>query len=178
VGAYRYFLGGAAILPWLPSIKSGGAGRSFVKRRFLRATLGGMPVAQLQKAALAFQDVLATVIRPEMVARIRLHQQCGHQVVLVSASPSIYLKPWADAMGVRHVLATELALDGASFQGALSSPNCWGPEKVVRLKSWWKQQAPDTLYVYGDSRGDKEMAELATHSWIRGVDQAFPPLDR
>lgn len=66
------------------------------------------------------------------------------------------------------MLATELAFEQHRFTGQLDGENCWGPQKVVRLRQWWADCPPLKLFAYGDSRGDKEMAELADWAWIRG----------
>jgi phosphoserine phosphatase len=36
------------------------------------------------------------MLRPEAVGRLHWHQAQGHRTVLLSASPEIYLKPWAE----------------------------------------------------------------------------------
>jgi phosphatidylglycerophosphatase C len=110
-----------------------------------------------------------------MLERIREHRARGHEVVLVSASPSLYLEKWAKTAGFDAVLATRLAFERGTFAGRLDGENCWGPQKVVRLRGWWGNQPPKQLFAYGDSRGDKEMAELANWSWIRGQGP-MPPI--
>ncbi|WP_233464857.1 haloacid dehalogenase-like hydrolase [Paraburkholderia madseniana] len=61
---------------------------------------------------------------------------------------------------------TELEFRDDRFYGRLPSPNCWGPEKVRRLQRRFGDSQPRVLYVYGDSRGDREMLALAKHAWL------------
>lgn len=112
-----------------------------------------------------------------MLERVREHKRRAHRLVLVSASPSLYLKVWAAQAGFDAVLATELEFIDDRFTGRLASPNCWGPQKVVRLKQWLGDgERPATVYAYGDSRGDREMLTWVDRPWLRGDDGALPPL--
>ncbi|CAB3808011.1 hypothetical protein LMG28688_06667 [Paraburkholderia caffeinitolerans] len=175
-GSTRFALAVLRCLPWLAGIAPGWAERGRTKARFLYAALGPVRREALEAAAQRFVDTgLPALLRPEMLARIREHQALGHEVVLVSASPSIYLRKWAPSMGIGTVLASELEWRDGVYTGRLAGRNCWGPEKVARLRAWWGKDAPATLYAYGDSRGDREMAQLANHAWIRG-EAALPPL--
>ena len=65
------------------------------------------------------------------------HRQAGHRVVIVSASPTVYLDAAGRRLGVDAVLATELEVgaDGR-LTGRLAGPNCRGEEKVKRLQAW------------------------------------------
>ncbi|WP_186202312.1 HAD family hydrolase [Burkholderia gladioli] len=169
VGTRRFACAGLRALPWILAMKTGLISRGAAKARFAWFAFGPMPARELNALATAFvQTELPRLVRPEMLERVREHQARGHQVVLVSASPSLYLEKWAATLGLDAVLATRLAWRDGVFAGRLDGENCWGPQKVVRLAAWWGDEPPAKLYAYGDSRGDKEMAERADWSWIRG----------
>lgn len=172
----RYFRGwhgflGAVILssPWLVLMVLRVISRHQAKERVLRFILAGCTSAELEQAAKAFAEgPLNHLIRPEMLARIDWHRQQGHRLVLVSASPSVYLRYWAAQYGFETVLSTELEQQDGRFTGRLASRNCWGPEKVQRLQAWWGDAAPALMHAYGDTRGDREMLARADHAWFRG----------
>ena len=42
--------------------------------------------------------------------------------------------------------------------------NCFGPEKVRRVKEKYELENYEKIYAYGDSRGDKELLEFADYS--------------
>jgi len=147
--------------------------RHTAKEQLLRATLGGTPAALAENWAAQFVDAeLPRLLRPEMLVRLAWHQAQGHRTVLVSASPSLYLRLWAQKMGFQAALCTELEIVDGCYTGRLASRNCWGPEKVRRLDAWWQQDVPAKLYAYGDSRGDAEMLARADVAWYRGVEQS------
>jgi phosphatidylglycerophosphatase C len=169
VGRGRFAAGMVRTAPWLLGALTRLCDRGSAKARFLAATIGGMARSELEAKAQAYVERrLPALVRPEMAARVREHGRLGHQLVLVSASPSLYLDLWAAKAGFDAVLATELAFQDGRFSGRLAGPNCRGPEKVRRLRQWFGGDPPRELYAYGDSRGDREMLAFANHAWLRG----------
>ncbi|MDR5740273.1 MULTISPECIES: HAD-IB family hydrolase [unclassified Caballeronia] len=177
VGMARFLAAGALAGPQMLGMAVGTCDRGTAKAAFLRHALRRIPRAELERAARTFCTArLPAMIRPEMIERVNAHRALGHEIVLVSASPSLYLRIWASEMaGIGTLLSTQLELDDRGFTGRFIGRNCWGPEKVARLQAWWRDDPPAKLFAYGDSRGDKEMAELAHVAWIRGTGP-LPPL--
>ncbi|MGH8778504.1 HAD-IB family hydrolase [Paraburkholderia sp.] len=177
VGRTRLIFGAICAAPWLAGMLIGTCERGTAKAHFLAATLGGMTRRELADAAQQYAaDGLLMLIRPEMAVRVQEHKRRGHRLVLVSASPALYLKLWAQGAGFDAVLATELEFRDDRFSGRLASPNCWGPEKVRRLQQWFGSERPRVLFAYGDSAGDREMLALADHGWLRGQGE-MPAID-
>jgi HAD superfamily hydrolase (TIGR01490 family) len=157
---YRALL--ASSLPLARAAARGGAHRDVAKAAVLRRVLAGVPSAALAEAAEAYADhVVAHGLRPDVRARVDWHRNEGHELVLVSASPELYVTPIGRRLGFDEVLATRLEIDGTGLlTGRLIGANCRGPEKVVRLREW-RGDALVLAYAYGDSAGDREMLALA-----------------
>jgi phosphatidylglycerophosphatase C len=119
-------------------------------------------VAALAEAAESYADhVVAHGLRPDVRARVDWHRTEGHELVLVSASPELYVAPIGRRLGFDEVLATRLEVDPAGLlPGRLLGANCRGPEKVARLRQW-RSDGLVVAYAYGDSAGDREMLALA-----------------
>ncbi|WP_287495771.1 HAD-IB family hydrolase [Pandoraea sp. CB10b_02] len=179
VGTPRFVAGALRASPWLIGAALRLVDRGTAKAAFLRACFGARTRTQLEADAQRFAaQHLPALIRPEMLSRLRQHRAHGHRIVLVSASPGLYLRLWAAPLGFDAVLSTELAFDAHDrFTGEFARPNCWGPEKIRRLEEWWRAAPPRVLFVYGDSRGDREMAERADYAWIRGEGRLMPLTD-
>ncbi|MDP1566051.1 MAG: HAD-IB family phosphatase, partial [Polaromonas sp.] len=109
--------------------------------------------------------------QPDMLARLRRHQELGHYCVIVSASPGIYLHEVGSVLGMDGVLCTELANQGGALTGDMATPNCHGQEKVRRLKDWLAVRSlPQALvlHAYGDSSGDVPLLNLADYAHYQG----------
>ena len=141
------------------------------KERVLRNFFAGVPLATLEKTGLAFaRDQLPGLVRPSARRRLQWHQKLGHQIVIISASLDLYLKPWAASLGVDDVLCTSLDVDGnGRVSGRLGTANCYGPEKLKRLREALGEPSDYQLYAYGDSRGDRELLASADHSFYRSM---------
>lgn len=141
--------------------------RDAAKEALLVRLLAGRDLATLSAVADAFADeVVASHLRPDTLARLEWHRAQGHQVVIVSASPEIYVAPLGRRLGV-DVLATRLEVgsDG-SLTGRLAGRNCRGAEKALRLREHLGSE-PVTLLAYGDSKGDRQLLAMAqTAVWV------------
>ncbi|TLT01303.1 HAD-IB family hydrolase [Aliarcobacter cibarius] len=106
------------------------------------------------------------ILRPKAIQKIFWHKEQGHKVVIVSASLECWLKPWCEKNGL-ELLATKLEIRNEIVTGKLLSKNCYGVEKVNRIKEFYDLEEYDYIYAYGDSSGDKHMLELANESFYK-----------
>ena len=94
------------------------------------------------------------------------------RLVIVTASPDLLVAPFARGLGADALLGTQLAFDAQGrVAGGFSSPNCRGPEKVVRLKAAFGADL-ELKAAYGDTTGDHEMlsmAEIAGYRVFKGT---------
>jgi phosphatidylglycerophosphatase C len=144
------------------------AARDAGKEAVLRRLLGGRPVAPLVELAETFADeAMRTLVRTDAAARIEGHRTQGHELVIVTASPELYVGALARRLGIDHVLGTRLEVDETGLlTGRLLGANCRGPEKVARLRAWLGDE-PFELWAYGDSAGDRELLALAAANGTR-----------
>jgi phosphatidylglycerophosphatase C len=155
-----------ALVTAAPAFARGG--REAFKVALLRRVLGGLPADEVAEEGRRYGRALAAGFRPEVVERIRWHQEHGHDVVIVSASLRAYLDPVVAHLGVDGVCAVELAVgDDGRLTGEMVGPNCRGPEKVRRLTTWLDGDVPARLWAYGNSSGDRELLAAADEPfWI------------
>lgn len=143
------------------------------KERLFRALLGGRDLVELTQTSRIFAfEHLASEGRAPILARLAWHLDQGHDVVVVSASPQIYVDVVAEALRATGALGTRLAVDArGKLTGSYLGRNCRGSEKMHRLDEWIEQRryrvAP-VVYAYGNSRGDKRLLARATHPFNVG----------
>jgi phosphatidylglycerophosphatase C len=144
--------------------------RDAVKAVFSEIAFTGIDAVELENKAIAFaNEVYNGWMRDDVARRFRWHQEQGHVVVLVSASFDTYLAPLGDLLEADAVLCTRLEIVDGVATGRLDGPNCRGAEKVRRIAQWCEESGltlESVEYAYGDSTGDREMLELARHSFF------------
>jgi HAD superfamily hydrolase (TIGR01490 family) len=164
----RLVMGLARRAPLLAGYVLGLVARERAKESLLTAFFRGVERSRLREAAAdwAARD-LPDLVRPAAMARVRWHQAHGHRVVLCSASLDLFLEPWARSTGIHDVLATRLETIDGRLTGRLEGRNCYGEEKLARLRRLVGDLADVDLYAYGDSRGDRELLAAARHAVYR-----------
>lgn len=155
------------VLPWVLAYLLKIVSNQTAKQKITRAFFRGMQRKEFDRQAKAFvAEKLGTIVRPAALERIRWHLSRQHRVILVSASFSDYLKYWCEQTGI-ELIATQLAEHDGILTGAFATANCWGPEKVRRIREIVNLADYSEIYAYGDSRGDREMLEVATEKGYR-----------
>lgn len=164
-GLARYALGMAKLAPAGLRYLSD-HDRGHIKAAATAEFLKGLPREEVEAAAQAFAELYAPrLLRPDALATWRRWRAEGARLVIVSASPSVVVRPFAERLDADELIATELAYDRwGRITGSFLTPNCRGPEKVARLKAAFGRSVK-LKAAYGDTSGDREMLELAE---IRG----------
>lgn len=103
---------------------------------------------------------IPNILREQAIDKINWHKQEGHTVVVVSASIECWLKPWCEKNNL-ELIATKLEIKDEVITGNLITKNCYGIEKRNRINEKYDLTLYDFIYAYGDTKGDKEMLELA-----------------
>lgn len=142
--------------------------RHLLRSVVTEVVFAGRPIDEIERSGERFGDrIVADLLRPDTVERLRWHVDRGHRVVIVSASYEQYLHRVAAHLGVQAVLATRLDVVDGRCTGRLDGANCRGPEKVHRLDDWLTGEGLSrdeiTLWAYGDSSGDRELLAWADH---------------
>lgn len=106
------------------------------------------------------------IIRKETYKKIEEHRQKGDILIIVSASPEDWIKPWALSNGFSHILATQLECKDGKLTGSFASKNCYGKEKVNRIIAEFSNRANIHITAYGDSNGDVDMLKYADEGYL------------
>lgn len=167
VGPARLARSAPLALPVLCARGSGLLGATPTKEWLFRIYVRGLPLEEMRDAARRFaSDRLPHLIRAEARARWRWHRDRGDRCIVVTASPELYVAPWAASEGL-EAIGTRLAVDASGrLTGRYDGRCCDGAEKARRLREAIGPEHGD-LYAYGDSRGDRPLLAMARHAYWR-----------
>lgn len=168
IAGTRMFLWRMLLLsPWLLAYVCRLVTNQTAKEKVARAFFTGMSRQKFDRLAEDFvAKKLNSILRPAALEKIRWHISQQHRVILVSASFADYLTFWCRQYQI-ELLGTRLEEKDGRLTGNFATPNCWGPEKVRRIKELVDLDSFARIYAYGDSRGDREMLELASEKGYR-----------
>jgi phosphatidylglycerophosphatase C len=177
----RYIAGDAAVyratLPLLIPLAVGairsGRWADNAKERLFHTILAGRDFAEVTEASRLFAlEHLEHKGRAKVLERLEWHRAKGHDIVIVSASPQLYVDVMVEALQAKAGMGTRLAVDARSkLTGSYLGKNCRGTEKMRRLDEWIAEQTyplDPVIYAYGNSRGDRRLLKGATFPYDVG----------
>jgi phosphatidylglycerophosphatase C len=139
----------------------GSPDRGLLKSRAIRAVMGGDRRSTVEAWTEAFVGSLKRrrVFRPAALAAVEAHRAAGDHLVLLSASPDLYVPAIGRLLGFERTLCTEVewrhnVSEEDRLDGALRTPNRRDEEKS-RCLAWLRTEYPKLPVVaYGNSRSD------------------------
>lgn len=166
-GTRKFWFGFLLYSPYIIAYKTGLITNQKAKEKILIFFFRNMPVDDFQKVCDRFAEKkIPGLIRSGARKEIENLKKKGIIIVIVSASPRNWLQKWVEAQQA-ELIATELAIKDNRLTGKISGLNCYGVEKVRRIKEEYDLSEYDEIYAYGDSAGDKPMLSLAQHRFMK-----------
>ena len=190
-GWWALFGGLLLFSPLLVLMKLHLADNGRTKERLFRHYFRGMLERDFDALCQSFARSHTHVLRTAGLRTIQQTLDRGDRVVILSASIDRWveacLRPFLVSSSQFQVLGTEIEVVDGRLTGRFATPNCYGPEKVRRLKEYLKEVSPrgdvegatkvsprgdvegalegtPFIIAYGDSRGDKELLAYADES--------------
>ncbi|MFT3825248.1 MAG: HAD family hydrolase [Chitinophagaceae bacterium] len=161
-GSAKLYLGFLLNSPLLVAYKLGIISNQSAKENVLKLFFGKTTLAAFQEHCDAFaREQIPALIRPKALKEIQQLKDAGAEIVIVSASAENWLREWCKQLQLK-LIATELQVKNDVVTGKISGRNCYGDEKVRRIKEAYDLSQYDEIYCYGDTSGDKPMLSLAT----------------
>lgn len=166
-GKARFYAGFSILSPLLLLYKLGIIPNYKAKEIVITWFFKNKSHSYLQQQGKAFaQQRLPQLIRPFALEKINEYKAQHAQIVVVSASVKEWLSAWCESQNIA-LIATEIEITNNKITGKLATPNCYGAEKVNRIKAKLNLNHFTKIIAFGDSRGDKEMLALAHKSYFK-----------
>jgi phosphatidylglycerophosphatase C len=151
-----------AVLPLLAAFLLRMASHGRVKEAVIRRVLGGQRRAELRAWATEFVMRLHEHgFRPEALAVLAQHQENGDRLVLLSASPDLYVPVIGARLGFQETLCTSVRWAGDRLEGSLTTPNRRGEEKARCIQALRQGHPGLRLVAYANGPSDIEHLQLA-----------------
>jgi HAD superfamily hydrolase (TIGR01490 family) len=121
---------------------------------------GDSEADMIAKCDVWYREDIAPFVAPAARVAIARHREMGHAIVLATGSTVYAARPVARGIGIEHVLATELEVNGDTFTGKPRTL-CFGEYKVKLAEQWAIAHGIDLTrsYFYSDSFNDLPLLE-------------------
>ena len=122
-----------------------------------------------QDAHRAFMDeVITPHIQPAALQLLQQHRDAGDTLVIVTATNEFVTRPIAQALGVDHLLAVDLARDASGWiTGEIDGVPTMREGKLTRMEQWLAARQLSWADVdstfYSDSMNDVPLLEKVNH---------------
>jgi phosphatidylglycerophosphatase C len=133
-----------------------GRDRGRLKSRAIRAVMGGDAHPLIEAWAERFVTGLTAkgAFHAAGLATLEAHRSAGDALVLLSASPDLYVPLIGKLLRFDRTVCTEIRWDGERLNGALRTPNRRGQEKVRCLARLREEYPHAPVTAYGNSASD------------------------
>jgi phosphatidylglycerophosphatase C len=145
-----------------------GRDRGVLKSRLIRMVMAGAARAEIDICAEKFVGALRKQgrLRSAAVAALEAHRAAGDHLVLLSASPDLYVPQIGSWLGFERTLCTEMTWRADRLEGALKTANRRGAEKL-RCLTWLRAQYPGLpIVAYGNSASDLDHMRQADRALL------------
>ena len=130
-------------------------GRGGLKGAVLHVLFGGMPRSRVEAWADEYTGkVVPRRMFPDAVGALRAHLSDGDYVVVLSASPDLYVPRIGAALGAHESICSEVRWSGDRLDGRLAGENRRGEEKLRVLQQLRRAHPGLPVIAYGNSDPD------------------------
>lgn len=137
--------------------KLGMKDNTWLKQRFLNAIFGGISRDEVNAWTETYLDqVMRSWLRAGAMQQIATHQQRGDRIIMITASPDLYVDALARRLGFSECLCTATRWTTEDrISGQLAGPNCYGLEKIKRIKILLSDNRDEYFIIsYSDHHSD------------------------
>lgn len=111
------------------------------------------------------EEMYEQFVRPHVSeagrAAVKLHQDKGHVVAIVTSATDYAARPLARELGIDHIVCTRLEVEDGRFTGKVIQPMCYGPGKIEHARRVGEELGYDLTQAtfYSDSITDLPLLE-------------------
>lgn len=138
-----------------------------MKQRLFAHHFKGMELSRFNEICRDFARDRQDIIRPKGLATLQKLSREGATVLIVSASIDNWVAPFFASMPQVLIVGTQIETLDNRITGRFRTKNCYGAEKVRRIKELFPHREAYVITAFGDSRGDNEMLNYADKGYYK-----------
>ena len=102
------------------------------------------------------EDMIIPIVAEKSRSILNEHRDKGDTLVIITATNRFVTTPIAKALGVDHLIATDVEIKNGQYTGRPSGTPCFQQGKVTLLKQWLEQNRQNLTgsWFYSDSHND------------------------
>lgn len=166
---------GLQILPWIQAYYLNFYPAHRMRPKLYASMFKNSDAEEILKLAQDYAQQLIFKLNPKLLEQLIQHQELGHEVVLVSASLDLYLKPVCRYLNI-DLICSEVEIKAGKMTGFYQTPDCSNTQKKIRILEKYKLKDYAEIYAYGNSEEDEEMLSLANYPYLVGKNQQLPQI--
>jgi phosphatidylglycerophosphatase C len=154
-------------LPALLGFITGFVDRGQLKAALMKAALGGCTRKVINAWTASFvAELVPRGVFADALTTITTHRRNADVLVLMSASPDLYVPEIARQLGFTETICTGVRWRGERLDGALTTANCQGEEKARRFAALRNRYPQISTVAYANSASDFAHLKLADEAWV------------
>lgn len=164
---------GIKVLPFIKAYCLNLYPAHYMRPKLFAAMFSNMAIAEFNDIADHYALRLLDQLNPDIYQQLLKHQRNGDDVVLVSASLNLYLRPFCEQLNI-DLVCTEIEVEQQYMTGRLNTPDCSAEQKRLRVLEKYNPEDYQKIYAYGNSKEDLAMFKLADYCFMVGQDSELP----
>jgi HAD superfamily hydrolase (TIGR01490 family) len=131
-----------------------------LKEILLSSCLRDMPLVHINRINGLFHKLFRFLVKKRILQALLELKGEGCTIVLLSASPDLYLKAFRDPFRFDFLISTRVEIIGDRVTGRIIGENCKGAEKVKRLQEIFTKEEIGNAISYADSKSDTSLMNI------------------
>ena len=155
------------IAPALLGFLTGLVDRGKLKAALMKAVLGGCTRKVIDAWTASYvTELLARGVFADALSAIAKHRRNADTLVLMSASPDLYVPEIAQRLAFAETICTGVRWHDERLDGALTTANRQGAEKARCFAALRSRYPQVRTVAYANSASDFEHLKLADEAWL------------
>lgn len=126
----------------------------------------------LQKGKQFCELVLQNCCYVTAMEVIQMHKRKGHDIYILTASSGIWVDLWCKKNEVK-LIGTHFEVINGCYTGKIKGENCYGIEKLNRIKHLLENYDLTKSYAYGDTKSDKYYLDIIKNSYNYPLNELY-----